>query len=110
MEDRGNMNDQIKKIVILGGGTAGWMTASYLAKALQRTAQITVLESPAIPKIGVGEATIPNLQRAFFDYLGIADHQCLPARTPRPTPPATFLTSPTPAPRPPPPPPPPRPP
>src|SRR5260370_5463322 len=79
MEDRGNMNDQIKKIVILGGGTAGWMTASYLAKALQRTAQITVLESPAIPKIGVGEATIPNLQRAFFDYLGIAEDEWMVA-------------------------------
>lgn len=67
------MDHRIKNVVILGGGTAGWMTASYLGKALQRTARITVLEAPSIPRIGVGEATVPNLQRAFFDYLGIAE-------------------------------------
>lgn len=69
------MSDQIKRVVILGGGSAGWMAASYLAKALQRTVSITVLEAPAIPKIGVGEATIPNLQRVFFDYLGIDEDE-----------------------------------
>lgn len=66
-------DNRIKKIVILGGGTAGWIAASYLGKTLQGTAGITVLEAPAIPRIGVGEATVPNLQRAFFDYLGIAE-------------------------------------
>ncbi|WEO92679.1 tryptophan halogenase family protein [Streptomyces sp. FXJ1.172] len=66
---------RIQKVVILGGGTAGWMTAAYLGKALQNTVQITVLEAPSIPRIGVGEATIPNLQRAFFDYLGIAEEE-----------------------------------
>ncbi|WP_438289713.1 tryptophan halogenase family protein [Streptomyces sp. HUAS TT7] len=66
---------RIRKVVILGGGTAGWMTAAYLGKALQNTVQITVLEAPAIPRIGVGEATIPNLQRAFFDYLGIPEEE-----------------------------------
>jgi tryptophan 6-halogenase len=69
------MDHRIKNVVILGGGTAGWMTASYLGKALQRTARITVLEAPSIPRIGVGEATVPNLQRAFFDYLGIAEDE-----------------------------------
>jgi tryptophan 6-halogenase len=69
------MSQRIEKVVILGGGTAGWMTASYLAKALQETTAITVLEAPAIPKIGVGEATIPNLQRVFFDYLGIPEDE-----------------------------------
>jgi tryptophan 6-halogenase len=67
------MSNRINKIVILGGGTAGWMAASYLGKALQGTVDITVLEAPAIPRIGVGEATVPNLQRAFFDYLGIVE-------------------------------------
>jgi tryptophan halogenase len=67
------MDRRIKNVVILGGGTAGWMTAAYLGKALQRTVAITVLEAPAVPRIGVGEATVPNLQRAFFDYLGIAE-------------------------------------
>jgi tryptophan 6-halogenase len=66
---------RIKNIVILGGGTAGWMTAAYLGKALQDTATITVLEAPSIPKIGVGEATIPLLQNAFFDYLGVDEDE-----------------------------------
>lgn len=67
------VDHRIRNIVILGGGTAGWMAASYLGKALQRTVTITVLEAPAIPRIGVGEATVPNLHRAFFSYLGIAE-------------------------------------
>ncbi|MFD9336353.1 tryptophan halogenase family protein [Streptomyces sp. NPDC060028] len=66
---------RIRKVVILGGGTAGWMTASYLGKALQGTVDITVLEAPAIPRIGVGEATVPNLHRAFFDFLGINEDE-----------------------------------
>jgi tryptophan 6-halogenase len=69
------MDHRIERVVILGGGTAGWMTAAYLGKALQSTAKITVLEAPAIPRIGVGEATVPNLQRAFFDYLGLAEDE-----------------------------------
>ncbi|MFD7914883.1 tryptophan halogenase family protein [Streptomyces sp. NPDC059752] len=68
-------SNQIRKIVILGGGTAGWMAASYLGKALQSTVDITVLEAPTIPRIGVGEATVPNLQRSFFDYLGIPEEE-----------------------------------
>ncbi|HEX6527067.1 MAG TPA: tryptophan 7-halogenase, partial [Streptosporangiaceae bacterium] len=51
------------------------MTAAYLGKVLQGTARITVLEAPTIPRIGVGEATIPNLQRVFFDYLGIDEDE-----------------------------------
>ena len=62
----------IETVTILGGGTAGWMTASYLKKAFPNV-KITVLEAPGIPKIGVGEATIPNLQKVFFDFLGIPE-------------------------------------
>jgi len=69
---------RIKDVVILGGGTAGWMTASYLGKALQGSVRITVLEAPAIPRIGVGEATVPNLQKTFFDYLGIPESEWMP--------------------------------
>jgi hypothetical protein len=64
----------IRKIIIVGGGTAGWMTASYLKKALQDV-KITVIEAPTIPKIGVGEATVPNLQPVFFDFLGIPEDE-----------------------------------
>lgn len=69
------MDQRIKDIVILGGGTAGWMTASYLGRALQGSVRITLMEAPAIPRIGVGEATVPNLQRVFFDYLGIEEDE-----------------------------------
>jgi tryptophan halogenase len=72
------MDHRIGKIVILGGGTAGWMSAAYLAKALHGTVSITVLEAPSIPRIGVGEATVPNLQRVFFDYLGLSEEEWMP--------------------------------
>ncbi|WP_437490660.1 tryptophan halogenase family protein [Sorangium sp. So ce1014] len=69
------MDNRIKDVVILGGGTAGWMAAAYLGKALQGSVRITVLTAPSIPRIGVGEATIPNLQKTFFDYLGVAEDE-----------------------------------
>jgi len=69
------MDDRIKKVVILGGGTAGWMTASYLSKMFGTEIKITLIEADTIPKIGVGEATVPNLQRAFFDFLGIPEDE-----------------------------------
>src|SRR5262245_27321418 len=72
------MGNRIENVVILGGGTAGWMTASYLSKALEEDVTITVLEAPAIPRIGVGEATVPNLQKTFFDFLGLAEEDWMP--------------------------------
>lgn len=72
------MSKPIKNIVIVGGGTAGWMSASYLVRALQQQANITLIESAAIPRIGVGEATIPSLQKVFFDFLGIPEREWMP--------------------------------
>jgi hypothetical protein len=70
-----NTQAPIRSVVILGGGTAGWMTATYLTKAFGEKISITLIESAAVPKIGVGEATVPNLQRVFFDFLGIPERE-----------------------------------
>src|SRR5713226_1057816 len=68
----------IRKIVIVGGGSAGWMTAMILANALIRHGiEISVLESPMVGIIGVGEGSTPWL-RGFFDSLGIEESEWMP--------------------------------
>lgn len=61
----------IRSVVIVGGGTAGWMAAASLAFHLQsRNIAITVIESPSINTIGVGEATLPGIVH-FNHNIGI---------------------------------------
>jgi tryptophan 6-halogenase len=69
----------LKKIVIVGGGTAGWMTALILGRSLlSRGVEITLVESPVVGIIGVGEGSTPWL-RGFFDSLGIEEAEWMPA-------------------------------
>lgn len=70
------MNNTIKKIVIAGGGTAGWMTAALLKKVLQQRVEIQLVESEEIGIIGVGEATIPPIQ-TFNSVLGLHEPEFL---------------------------------
>ena len=58
------------RVVVAGGGTAGWIAATALARQLGRLVDVTLVESDAIGTVGVGEATIPTA-RAFHDLLRI---------------------------------------
>lgn len=73
----------VQKILILGGGTAGWMAANLIAKNLNHASrtgpqvEVCVLESPEIGVVGVGEGSTPQL-KALFDQLGIAESDWMP--------------------------------
>ncbi|MBF9152870.1 tryptophan halogenase family protein [Novosphingobium jiangmenense] len=67
-----------RRIVIAGGGTAGWMTAAALARTLGAVAQVTLVESEQIGTIGVGESTIPPLV-TYNRLLGINEAEFMRA-------------------------------
>ncbi|MCZ8529357.1 tryptophan halogenase family protein [Alteromonas sp. PRIM-21] len=68
------LKKSINRVVIAGGGTAGWLAASLLKKLLGQAIEITLVESEAIGKVGVGEATIPPI-RLVNQVLGIDEAQ-----------------------------------
>ena len=68
-----------RQIVILGGGTAGWIAANAMAhRWASQPMRITLIESPAIGTVGVGEGSTPRL-KAFFDGIGIDESEWMPA-------------------------------
>ena len=66
------------RVVVLGGGTAGWMTAAGIAKLLPGIAEVQLVESEDIGIVGVGEATLPHI-RAFVQRLGIDEAEFMRA-------------------------------
>ena len=72
------MNSMPKKILIVGGGTAGWMAAIHMQDAWgEKGIEISLIESPAIGSVGVGEGTTPML-REFYTRLGIQESEWMP--------------------------------
>lgn len=66
----------LKKVVIVGGGTAGWMTASLLSKLTMGALSIELVESEEIGIIGVGEATIPAI-KIFNNFVKIKEDEMM---------------------------------
>jgi tryptophan 7-halogenase len=78
----------VQSIVVVGGGSAGWITANLLNAHCQRAGrktQITLVESPDVPTIGVGEATVPTIRRTLND-IGLPEQDVLTSAE------ATFKT------------------
>ncbi|MBL4942155.1 MAG: tryptophan 7-halogenase [Colwellia sp.] len=78
-----NKKNNCHNIIILGGGTAGWMTANLMAAHWQaqmaaNQVSITLIESPTIGVIGVGEGSTPQL-KTFFDKIGVQEQDWMPA-------------------------------
>jgi tryptophan 7-halogenase len=62
----------VRRVVVAGGGTAGWLAATALVKHLSPLIEVTLVESDEIGTVGVGESTIPTI-RTFHDFLGISE-------------------------------------
>jgi tryptophan halogenase len=69
---------RVKRVVVAGGGTAGWIAAYALIKQLAPLIEVTLVESDEIGTVGVGESTIPTC-RTFHQYMGIDEREFMRA-------------------------------
>src|SRR6185312_347310 len=76
-QDMGS-NKPIRRIVIAGGGTAGWMAAANMSKTMGKILDIKLIESDEIGTVGVGEATIPPML-TFNELTGIGEQEFMAA-------------------------------
>ena len=74
----GEAKDRQTRVVVLGGGTAGWMSAAALARLLGPKVRVELVESEDIGIVGVGEATLPHI-RGFVERLGIDEARFMAA-------------------------------
>jgi tryptophan halogenase len=71
-------NQIVKRVIVAGGGTAGWVAAAALARHLGPLLDITLVESEEISTIGVGESTVPTF-RGFHQFMGIKEDEFMAA-------------------------------
>jgi len=69
--------NNIKEILIAGGGTAGWLCAAYLNRVLKESVKITIIASDKLGTIGVGEATFPTM-KTTMKFLGFQEEDWMP--------------------------------
>ncbi len=70
------MADPVRSVIVVGGGTAGWMAALSMQRRLAslQGSRVTVVESPRLPSIGVGESTLPHI-RQTLSSLGLEESE-----------------------------------
>ena len=68
---------KVKRVCIVGGGSSGWMTAAAIAKLCPHI-KVTLVESPSIKTVGVGESTLGHINR-YMRLIGLKDEDWMPA-------------------------------